>query len=163
MCVHARYKGAWLSLSVSPCMRVQERVSGVALPASLSLSLSLPVSLLLHCRREISVAGWLGEIRCEQRITCSIWPGSGATARREGSTVMYRAVCQPDGVHSGGPLSACQQIHIFHSAGVVGALCMSACVHLRGRWRGERACFGTGEDFIGGSRVRQVVFNLHLV
>lgn len=76
---------------------------------------------------------------------------------------MYRAVCQPDGVHSGGPLSACQQIHIFHSAGVVGALCMSACVHLRGWWKGERACFGTGEDFIGGSRVRQVVFNLHLV
>lgn len=133
MCVHARYKGVWLSLSVSPsglCVRVQERVSGVALPVSLSLSLSLPVSLSLHCRREISVAGWLGEIRCEQRITCSIWPGSGATARREESTVMYRAVCQPDGVHSGGPLSACQQIHIFHSAGVVGALCMAACVHL---------------------------------
>lgn len=141
------------------CRNVRSRSTSLPFP----LSLSLPVFLLLHCRREISVAGWLGEIRCEQRITCSIWPGSGATARREGSTVMYRAVCQPDGVHSGGPLSACQQIHIFHSAGVVGALCMSACVHLRGRWRGERACFGTGEDFIGGSRVRQVVFNLHLV
>lgn len=38
--------------------------------------------------------------------------------------MMYRAVCQSDGAHSGGPLSACQQILIFHPAGVVGVLCM---------------------------------------
>lgn len=60
MCVHARYKGAWLSLSVSTCMRVQERVSGVALPASLSLSLSLCLSLCCSIVEEKSqsLGGW---------------------------------------------------------------------------------------------------------
>lgn len=63
MCVHARYKGAWLSLSVSPsgsCMRVQERVSGVALPVSLSPSLSLCLSLCCSIVEEKSqsLGGW---------------------------------------------------------------------------------------------------------
>ena len=42
--------------------------------------------------------------------------------------MMYRAVCQPDGALGGGPLSACQQILIFHPAGGVEVQCMSADV-----------------------------------
>lgn len=77
---------------------------------------------------EVSVSGQLGEIRWEQKITRSIWPGSGAEARRKGSTMMYRVVCQPDGAHGGGPLCACQQIHIFNSP-PVGVLSMTATGH----------------------------------
>lgn len=45
--------------------------------------------------------------------------------------MMYRAVCQPDRAHGGGPLSACQQIHIFNSP-PVGVLSMSTSVHVEG-------------------------------
>lgn len=34
-----------------------------------------PPPTLHHKSRESSVGGWLQEIRCEQRKTCSIWPG----------------------------------------------------------------------------------------
>lgn len=84
----------------------------------------------LHCRRgEVLVSGQLGEIRWEQKITRSIWPGSGAEARRKESTMMYRVVCQPDRAHGGGPLCACQQIHIFNSP-PVGVLSMTATGHV---------------------------------
>ncbi|MEQ2227842.1 hypothetical protein ILYODFUR_002503 [Ilyodon furcidens] len=85
---------------------------------SLSLSLSHiythTYSLSLSIVGEVSVTGQLGEIRWEQRITCSIWPGSGAGARRKESTAMYRVVCQPGRAHGGSPISAFQQIHIFN-------------------------------------------------
>lgn len=45
--------------------------------------------------------------------------------------MMYRAVCQPDGARGGGPLSACQQIRIFHPAGAVEVLCVSVGVCVR--------------------------------
>lgn len=74
--------------------------------------------------------------------------------------MMYRAVCQPDGARGGGPLSACQQILIFHPAGVVGVLYMSVC-EVGG---GVRACFHTRRTFfVVESIVKQVRVTSHLV
>lgn len=79
--------------------------------------------------------------------------------RREESTMMYRAVCQPDGAHGGGPLSACQQIHIFHPAGGLGVLCISAFVW----WvEGNMCMFLYKKKSILWWDIR-VMFTLHLV
>lgn len=74
----------------------------------------------------LPVTGWLQEIRCAQRITWSIWPGSGVGVGGEARAVMHQPVFQPDGVHSGGHLSACQQILIFHPPRAAGTPRMSA-------------------------------------
>ena len=74
--------------------------------------------------------------------------------------MMYRAVCQPDGAHGGGPLSACQQIHIFHPAGGPGVLC--AFRRLCGGWKGNMCMFLYEKKSILWWDIR-VMFTLHLV
>lgn len=57
------------------CVRVREKTE-----VFLLLWLLPPPPPLHHESKESSASGWRQEIRCEQRITCSIWPGSGAAA-----------------------------------------------------------------------------------
>lgn len=67
-----------------------------------------------------------------RRITCSIWPGSGAGhRRRQESAVMYRTVC-------GGPLAACRQTLVFHPAGDRGSAALSGVSQVSRREAGSR-------------------------
>lgn len=138
VCVHPclLIRTCGLSLSVSQSglcvctwVGVQERVSRFALPFSLSLS--------LHCRRrESSVTGWLGEIRCEQRITCSIWLGSAehhdvSSSLPAGWGTWWRPSLR---------LSANTHFSPSRSSGSPLYVCVCLCVCLCGEWRGTCAC-----------------------
>ena len=74
--------------NVCPCLLIRACGSHVGFTVCVCVSLcrnvcqemlfQSPVSLpVVGGEESQSLNGW-GEIRCEQRITCSIWPGSGA-------------------------------------------------------------------------------------
>lgn len=103
------YKGAWAFFVGFTVWTARVHVGMCARTCVDIRSPLLPSSLSLHCRRgESSVTGWLGEIRCEQRITCSIWPGSGEHHDVSSSF-------QPDGARGGGPLCLSANTHFSPS------------------------------------------------
>lgn len=104
------------------------KISGSFMAASTEVTVCLCVSVCVGEREseskkmcvQISLStGWLQEIRCEQTITCSIWPGRGMRAVGGKHTFMYQVICQVDGAH-GAPVSVpVIKYFFFHLAGAV--------------------------------------------
>lgn len=145
------------SICVCACslMRTRGFLSWFVWTVCAGMVLQMPPPLF-HCRRgESSVTGWLQEISCEQRITCSIWPGSGEGAGGEESAMMHRAVCQLDGAHSSGPLSAFHQLLLSYPARALGVLYVLVCLV------GEQGIFLYNERMLLWHT--EIKFTLHLV